>query len=348
MSESKHQESKEEQVSNYQVYPDFTIDENSDEVFAVRFSPDGRHLVAGCGDGSTRVFNSSNGDLVHRVEGGTKNSLPTTCIRFRPNTSLHRQKDVFVTAHSNGIVQHWQMTSNACLHTFTDHAEQVFAVDYNDSGSQFVTAGRDGKIRIYDEDSKEEIICLQGGLLGDYDREAPGHSNRVFSVKFTHDEHILLSGGWDNTVQIWDTRQACAVRSLHGTHICGDALDLKHDSILTGSWREKDQLELWDFGSGERIASIPWHPEPGDKPCMLYAAQFSKDSMGRFIVAGGSGQNEAKIFDHVAGDAPVGFVSVGGPVLSVDFSPDGEKVAVAGGDKCIHLLEVTKKRDYYY
>jgi WD40 repeat protein len=252
-----------------------------------------------------------------------------------------------MTAHSSGIVKHWELTSNQCLHTYSDHAEQVFALDYNDSGSQFVTAGRDGKIRIYDEDSKDELFCMQGGLLGDYTREAPGHSNRVFSVKFTHDEHILLSAGWDNTVQIWDTRSPGAVRSLHGVHICGDALDLKRNTILTGSWRERDALELWDFGSGERISSVPWQADPGDKPCMLYAAQFSKDSMGRFIVAGGSGQNEAKVFDHMAGDAEVGSVAIGGAVLSVDISPDGRSVAVAGSDKTIHILEIAKRRDYY-
>lgn len=35
----------------------------------------------------------------------------------------------------------------------------------------------------------------------------PGHSNRVFSVKFDKDdENLLVSGGWDNTIQIWDLR----------------------------------------------------------------------------------------------------------------------------------------------
>ena len=31
---------------------------------------------------------------------------------------------------------------------------------------------------------------------------------------------------------------------------------------------------------------------------LLYAAQFSKEGHGRYIVAGGSGSNEAKVFDH--------------------------------------------------
>jgi COMPASS component SWD3 len=339
----------EEEVSHFMLVPRVTIKDNSSEIFSVRFSPDSMHLAAGGGDGSIRIFNADDGKRSHIVEGGSSTSEPTTCIRFRPNTSVHRTKNVFLTANACGIVQHWHMSSNKCLHTFSDHAEQVFALDYNDMGSQFVTAGKDGKVRVYDEATKTKIITLEGGLLGDYSREASGHSNRVFSVKFTHDENILLSAGWDNTVQMWDVRQQCSVRSLQGPHICGDALDLKNGQILTGSWRPKEQLELWDFGTGERITEIPWQSDEGDKSCMLYAAQFSKDSMGRFIVAGGSGANEAKVFDHMAGNAVVGSVTgMTHGVFSVDFSPDGEKVAIAGADACIRILDVVKKRDYYY
>ena len=340
----------EEEVSNFVLAPHVTINDHSTEVFAVRFSPDSRHLAAGGGDGSIGIFNTHDGRLVHNVAGGSSTSTPTTCIRFRPNTTEFREKNVFLTANSSGLVQHWQLSTNKCLDTFSDHAEQVFALDYNDMGSQFVTAGKDGKIRIYDEATKSKIMSLEGGLLGDYGREAPGHSNRVFSVKFTHDEHVILSGGWDNTVQIWDTREGCSVRSLHGPHICGDALDLKRGEILTGSWRAQNQLELWDFGSGERITDIPWNggqPQEG-KACMLYASQFSKDSMGRFIVAGGSGANEAKVFDHMAGNAEVGVVKgLKEGVFSVDFSPDGEMVAIASEDSSIQIMKIVKKRDYY-
>lgn len=33
----------------------------------------------------------------------------------------------------------------------------------------------------------------------------PGHTNRVFSVKFdTKKPYLLVSGGWDATVKVWD------------------------------------------------------------------------------------------------------------------------------------------------
>lgn len=336
--------------SPFKLVPRMTISENSSEVFSVRFSPDGKFLAAGCADGAIRVFNVSNGSVAYNIEGGSNVALPTTCIRFRPVSAANQTKNVFLTANAAGTVQHWHLTSGKCLHSFSDEENQVFALDYNDEGTQFVTAGKDTKIRIYDEATKTNILTLRGSSIGDYSTTTPGHANRVFSVKYTHDEHLLLSGGWDNTVHIWDTREGCSVRHLHGPHICGDALDVKGNEILTGSWRQHDQLELWDFGSGKRITDIPWNAGQSnfdprrDRSCDLYAAQFSKDTHGRFIVAGGSGVNEAKVFDHVANNALVGTVTgLEKGVFTVDFSPDREKVAIAGGDACIRILNVVEK-----
>jgi WD40 repeat protein len=34
-----------------------------------------------------------------------------------------------------------------------------------------------------------------------------GHINRVFAVKFDkEDENLLISGGWDNNIKVWDLR----------------------------------------------------------------------------------------------------------------------------------------------
>ena len=41
------------------------------------------------------------------------------------------------------------------------------------------------------------------------------------------------------------------------------------------------------------------------QPCLLYSAQFSKSSAGRYVAAGGSGANEARIFDRTGGSGKV-------------------------------------------
>ncbi len=96
-----------------------------------------------------------------------------------------------------------------------------------------------------------------------------------------------MSAGWDNTVQLWDLRTDNAVRSIFGPHICGDAVDVHGNLIVTGSWRPDNPLQLWDFGTGALVENINWGVGINEEPCFLYAAQFSKEGEGELIAAGG-------------------------------------------------------------
>jgi len=344
---------KAENSSGVTLTPKVTIGSLTSEVFVVRFSPDGKFLAAGCGDGGIRVFNVQNGSLAYNLQAGSNVALPTTALRFRPVTPTTRTKNVFLSSNAAGVVQHWHMTSGKCLHSLESETNEVYALDYNSEGTQFVTAGKDTKVRIYDEATKSLVATMEGGV-GNSLRATTGHSNRIFSAKFVPgDDNMMVTGGWDNTVQVWDLRAGAAARSIYGPHICGDSLDVVGGEILTGSWRPEHQLEVWDLGSGAKVSDIAWHSsssfsQVGQPACMLYAAQFSKEATGgakaRFIAAGGSGLNEAKVFDHSAGDATVGTIT-GLPrgIFTIDFSPDNQKIAVAGGDFSIRILDIVVK-----
>ena len=97
------------------------------------------------------------------------------------------------------------------------------------------------------------------------------------------------------------------MRSIFGPFVCGDAVDISGGIVLTGSWRAENQLELWDVASGKLVERIPWKHSAlsGGESCQVYAAQFCK---GRpdLIAAGGSGLNEAKVFDRTRGNKLVG------------------------------------------
>ena len=54
------------------------------------------------------------------------------------------------------------MTSGKCLHSYEDKDNQVYALDYNLDGSVFVTGGKDTAIRVYDEATKTETLCMKG------------------------------------------------------------------------------------------------------------------------------------------------------------------------------------------
>jgi len=163
-----------------------------------------------------------------------------------------------------------------------------------------------------------------------------GHSNRVFSLRFhPTDDNVLLSAGWDNTIQMWDLRTEGSVRSIFGPHICGDSVDISGNDIVSGSWRPTEQLQLWDYRSGELIANVPW--QDAGEPCLLYAAQFSRS--GTLIAAGGSGSNEVRLFSRSSLE-PVGAVKLTKGAYSVDFSADSNMLAIAAGDQSARVVAV--------
>ncbi|KAJ1637788.1 WD40-repeat-containing domain protein [Pavlovales sp. CCMP2436] len=192
------------------------------DVFCVRFSSDSTLVAAGLGNGQVCVYQALAGRLAYTLDT-SESQLPSTAMRFRPSSALATTKNVLLTANADGQVQHWHVTSGKCLHTIHEPDNQVFAIDYKEDGSQFATAGRDYTVRIYDEATKTKICDLCSG----FGKKQSGHSNRVFSLRFhPTDENVLLSAGWDNTIQIWDLRIEGAVRSIFGPHICGDSVDI--------------------------------------------------------------------------------------------------------------------------
>ena len=71
----------------------------------------------------------------------------------------------------------------------------MFCLDYNADGGQFVTAGKDKVVRLYDEATKSLVLEMQASLFGMND--ITGHSNRIFSSRFVHDDqHVVITGAY--------------------------------------------------------------------------------------------------------------------------------------------------------
>ncbi|KAF4654305.1 hypothetical protein FOL47_010038 [Perkinsus chesapeaki] len=321
------------------------------EVFCVRFSPDDSLLAASTSNGLIKIYNCRTGKEVYTLHPHPKGDVvqPVTQLRWRPEGSSAKTKKVLVSVNSEGVVSHWHVTTGTCMHEVTEENNQLFCVDYSVDGSQFATAGRERGVTVYDENTKAKIAPLRGGDS----LHTPGHSNRVFSLKYhPTDPNVIITGGWDNTVQFWDVRKGYSVRSIFGPHICGDSVDITNDGkrILTGSWRIDRQLQIWDYAEGTLIEDIPWRSGASvTQPCMVYAAEFNKGARsGDLICAGGSGANEAKVMHH---DGDSGWSTIGTVTgihkgcFTVDFScssgqDEPELVALGGGDGIVRVMEL--------
>ena len=81
----------------------------------------------------------------------------------------------------------------------------------------------------------------------------------VYVQAFTFFSPLII-----NTIcpfQWWDCRQNAihSIRRISGPHICGEGLDIEPETlkVVTGSWRKDNNIQVWDFHSGNLIADVP-------------------------------------------------------------------------------------------
>ncbi len=252
----------------------------------------------------------------------------------------------------DGNISHWHYPSRKRLSKVNEKDNSVLTVAYNNDGSQFATAGRDRFVRVYDENTKQLQVSMGSTILD----TAAGHANRVFSSCFDPaSPHTLLTGGWDNTVHIWDTRSGRSERKIFGPHIAGEALDISNGCVLTGSWRPNDTLQTWDLASGKLLCTAEYNPGSGDTgsaalqtytasnaPGLVYGATYNAD--GTFVVAGGSGNNSAKVFDAAAGgdSMPLLGAILGLPGAVFAVAAHESMIAVAGAFDQVYVYELVR------
>lgn len=274
------------------LQPQHTCSMAHAEPLACSYSADGTFLAVGCRSGEVQIMKSASAEVACTLgpEGTSSASgqqgwsqVPAcTAVRWRRESSGSSSKHVLWLARGSQL-QMVHASSGQVLQTLEEHGNQVCALAVHPQGGHVASAGSDAQIRVYDEATGQPELTLAGGD----GVHTAGHRLNIFALCWSNeDPQVILSGGWDKTVQVWDQRAGpLAVRSLYGPFICGDALDLVGDRILTGSWRGQNPLQLWDLGSGQLMSNLPFHQEEPEG-CQLYAAKFGE---GGHVACGGSG-----------------------------------------------------------
>jgi len=301
------------------------IDTGLESVFCTRFSSDGELIATGSADGWVKIINNA-GRCVYKFKA-TEKDMPTTAVSWRPRSEKLGSLQVLVTVNVFGVVRHWHVPSQKEIYRLKEDDNEIYVLNYRNDGRQFVTGGKDAVVRVYDEETKTLVNELNRGTFS----HSTGHSNRIFAAKYKPDDNnVLVTGGWDNTLLLWDLRENKAFKTIYGPHIAGSSLDIKNDTILTGSWRSKDGLECWDFKSGQNIMRISKCP-------MIYCAQFLPNSADTFV-AGGVSQNEWRLYstDGISKSGPMQLTGKRG-IYTCDAW--GERLVIGGDSSSLRVYE---------
>lgn len=157
-----------------------TFRKPTDWVLSVGFSPEGLLVAAGDRFGGLFVWETKSGKEFHVLRGHTK---AVTGIAWRADS------DAVISASDDRTARVWDMHTGTELAKWDAHEGGTADVAVHTSGT-VATAGRDGRVRVWDQ---------KGKPLADLGPAADG----VLKVAFTADAKSVVSGDWSGAVRVW-------------------------------------------------------------------------------------------------------------------------------------------------
>ena len=157
-----------------------------------------------------------------------------------------------------------------------------------------------------------------------------------------------MSGGWDNTILLYDLRAKEIQSYLYGPHICGDGMDIKDNLLLTVSWSRNDQIQLFDLKMKSNIGIFQMKiDKDGDDKLenvsYLYSCKFNPTNT-TFCVTG-SNKNYLRIYDYSNMDLKIleskmELNSLDSPCYCCDYTLTGNKIAYGCSEKYVKFLDL--------
>jgi eukaryotic-like serine/threonine-protein kinase len=328
------------------------------KVTGIVFLRDGRRMISCSNDSKVIIWDLQSGQSLRKFKGGLDQDL---AIALTPDESL------VAVAGLDGFLHILELKTGKIVHSLTRNAKHVWDVDFSPDGRHLASAGSDGKVAIWNVSDGRLVRELSANKVG------------VWTVRYSPDGQLLASGGLDGRIHLWNGARASRVRLLEGHANVVHALAFSSDGTRLVSGSADATIRVWNVKTGKSLLNVLAHEEvvagvalspdgkhmascgrektikewklvPARQQTALeghakrvYQVAFSAD--GRRL-ASSCWEQMVIIWERVqAGAQPVWrelhrFRADDKGVSDLDFSPNGQWLATAGGDKTYRVWNV--------
>jgi WD40 repeat protein/serine/threonine protein kinase len=226
---------------------------HADGVASVAVTPDGKRIATASADGTARLWDSTDGRQVLRIDVDTEvvNSLKASEYKFEKrvwSVAVTPDGKQIVTGSENGIVKIWDALTGQKLQEINAYIGRAFHIAVTPDGQRLVT-GEGPTLRIWDAVSGRQL------------QELTGHTGGLGSIMVTADGQRIITGG-DGMARVWDMANGRELLTLkgHAGEILSVAVTPDEQRIVTGG--RDGTARLWDAISGRELLVFKGHTGP--------------------------------------------------------------------------------------
>lgn len=238
-------------------------------------------------------------------------------------TQTLKRFPLLASVASDRSMRIWDVSPRGGTSTITTFRgrDELFACDWNPSGTCLALAGREGTVEIIDAETATS------------QRSYTGHTRPICTLAWSADGTRVASGGRDNTVHIWDPMTGALLCTYLGHSHLVTTLAFSPDGryLASGSW--DGTAQIWSTTDGKHLTTP--HAQPKDQ---VFAVVWSPTG-STLAVAGTDVRlyhwDGATAYSHLTCQ----YDEHGGVVYGVAWSPDGYRLASGSFDGTVHVWE---------
>lgn len=157
------------------------------------------------------------------------------------------------------------------------------------------------------------------------------HKKPVFRVAMSGDGRLIVSGGFDDTVKVWDASRGDETLMLerHTARVTSVALSTDGQRIVSGY--ADGMVKVWDASSGEEALALKQH--------MFEVTSVTVSTDGKRIVSGSS-DGTVKVWDAFNGEVTAIYKVQGSSVSSIALNANGLRIASGSSDGTVKVWNV--------
>ena len=165
-------------------------DAHSDTVYGLEFSPDGKFLASAAADKFVKVFNVSGGEFVRAFEGHTHHVM---------DVSWKGDGTALASAGADNAIKVWNAETGEQARTIATYTRQVTSLQYVGLQDLFVSSSGDKRVFFHTASNGQPA------------REFTGSTDYVYRAATTPDGTVVVSGGEDGSVRVWNAADAAQI-----------------------------------------------------------------------------------------------------------------------------------------